>query len=62
MQVKLSLVEKDIKSEIELLMAKYDMTENDLVVFLFEKCFVVQDSQLAENVANIVLTGQMPEV
>ncbi len=55
MQVELSLVEKDVKDEVELLMAKYDYTENEFVCFLFEKCFVVQDSQLASQVADIVV-------
>ena len=61
MLVELNEVEKDIKSEVELIMAKYDMTENYFVGFLFSKCFVVQDAELASNVADIIVSGKMPD-
>jgi len=62
MQVELNEIDKEIKDEVELIMAKYDMAENDFVCFLFEKCFVVQDSELAGKVADIIVAGKMPEV
>lgn len=55
MQVELSLVEKEAKGEVELIMAKYDYTENEFICFLFEKCFSVQDSELATDVADITV-------
>ncbi len=59
MQIDITGIDRDIKNEVELLMAKYNMTENEFVCFLFQKCFIVRDVELNAKVADMVLTGKI---
>lgn len=61
MQVEIDGMDRDLKDEVELLMAKYDMTENEFVCFLFQKCFVARDFELNTKVADMVLTGKIQD-